>query len=141
MANEMPLTSRTLLGSVAFAALLTITQNSWAECPAKSSDITTTTQMQACFDKMSRDAAQAEARVQALQQRIDALESQLTQIKKFAPLSFTAKGCEVGTSVGQLFALYDSNQSPKPPNIFALSGENVLGMTNHEWAILHVCTW
>jgi hypothetical protein len=86
-------------------------------------------------------AAQAQASVQGLRLQIDALDAELAQIKKFAPLSFTAKGCEVGHDVGELFALHDSNRSPSPPSIFSLSGDNVAGMAKHEWALLHVCAW
>jgi hypothetical protein len=76
-----------------------------------------------------------------IKKRIDDLDGQLAQIKKFAPFSFTAHGCEVGHEVGILFALHDSNVTPAPPSVFSLAGENAAGLVKHEWAQLHVCAW
>jgi hypothetical protein len=87
-----------------------------------------------------RTAGAVTAATQA-QANIQALDDQLAQIKKFAPFSFTAKGCEVGHEVGILFALHDSNLAPSPPTLFALSGDNAAGLAKHEWAQLHVCAW
>jgi hypothetical protein len=79
--------------------------------------------------------------IEPIKKRIDDLQEELSQIKKFAPFSFTANGCEVGHEVGVLFALHDSNVTPTPPSVFFLSGENAAGLVKHEWAQLHVCAW
>jgi hypothetical protein len=79
--------------------------------------------------------------INQLRHSLTNLEGQLVEIKKFAPFSFTANGCEVGHEVGILFALHDSNVTPTPPNVFSLVGENAAGLVKHEWAQLHVCAW
>jgi hypothetical protein len=64
-------------------------------------------------------------------------------MKGFVPISFTKDGCEIGTEIGILYALHDSNLNPPPPPIgFTLvGGPNAAGLTNHEWAQMHVCQW
>jgi hypothetical protein len=109
------------------------------EAVAQPEKCTTTAE---CAQQAVDAAARAEAAVKVLESRLQHLEDEIATIKKFAPYSFTAKGCAVGREIGVLFALHDSNLVPPPPTMgFSLSGQNVAGLEKHEWAELHVCTW
>jgi hypothetical protein len=70
------------------------------------------------------------------------INSNIDQIKSFAPISFTKEGCKVGKEIGVLFALHDSNvPNPSSVGFLLTGGPNAAGLTNHDWAQMHVCQW
>jgi len=73
---------------------------------------------------------------------ITTLNNNIDQIKTFAPISFTKEGCKVGKELGVLFALHDSNVlNPSSMGFLLTGGPNAAGLTNHDWAQMHVCQW
>jgi hypothetical protein len=95
------------------------------------------------FDVPSKAFKDLSARVDALEAAMPAAENRImSKVQQFLPFAYTASGCAIGRELGVLFALHDSNITPPPaPMPFKLSGTNAAGLTNHEWAELHVCAW